>query len=77
MSDTIFCYHCGRPHPKEEMRLLHTKTGKRWRCLKSIRATKKGVAERDAFGRRVTAINSNKQSIRAAAMRNQTTNSIM
>ena len=74
MSDTIFCYHCGRPHPKEEMRLLHTKTGKRWRCISSIRATKRAVSERDAFGKRVTAMNSNKQSIRAAAMKRQAAN---
>jgi hypothetical protein len=63
MSDTIFCYHCRLPHPKSEMRLLVTKTGKRWRCLKSIRATKRSVAERDAFGKRMTEMNSDKQRI--------------
>ncbi len=62
MSDSVYCYHCGRPHPKEEMRRINTKGGSRWRCIKSIRATKRSVAERDAFGRKVTAMNSSKQS---------------
>jgi hypothetical protein len=39
------------------MRLLQTKTGKRWRCVKSIEATKRGREAREAFGREVTAIN--------------------
>jgi hypothetical protein len=62
MSETAYCYHCGRPHPKEEMRQIHTKSGSRWRCIKSIAATKQGVAARDAFGRQVSAMNSTKQS---------------
>ena len=71
MSDTAYCYHCGRPHPKTEMRQLRTKGGsRRWRCIESIRATKRSVAERDAFGRQVTAMNSNKQSIIAKASQN-------
>lgn len=57
MSQTAYCYHCVKHHPIEEMRLLVTKTGKRWRCLKSIQATKAGIAQRDAFGRDVTEIN--------------------
>jgi hypothetical protein len=39
------------------MRQLATKTGKRWRCIKSIEATKAGREARDAFGKRVTADN--------------------
>ncbi|MDO8933534.1 MAG: hypothetical protein Q7U97_14165 [Rhodocyclaceae bacterium] len=39
------------------MRQIETKSGKRWRCIKSIEATKRGTAERDAFGKQVTAIN--------------------
>lgn len=54
---TAFCYHCGRHHPVEEMRQIVTKAGKKWRCLKSIEATKAGIAQRDAFGRRVSEIN--------------------
>lgn len=61
MSELIYCYHCGRHHPKEEMRQIASKTGKKWRCIKSIKATKLGVAERDAFGKQVTAINTSKQ----------------
>ncbi len=57
MTDTAYCYHCGIHHPKAEMRQIETKAGKRWRCLKSIEATKRSKAERDAFGRRVTADN--------------------
>lgn len=61
MSENIYCYHCSRQHPKEEMRQIASKTGKKWRCIKSIEATKQGIAERDAFGKQVTAINSSKQ----------------
>ncbi len=58
MTDTLYCYHCRRHHPKEEMRRIHSNTGSRWRCNRSIQATKRSVAERDAFGKRVTEINS-------------------
>ena len=53
----IYCYHCGRQHPSSEMRQIETKGGKRWRCIKSINATKKSSVERDAFGKTVTTIN--------------------
>jgi hypothetical protein len=39
------------------MRQIETKGGKRWRCIKSIEAAKKDKAQREAFGRRVSAIN--------------------
>ena len=70
MADTLYCYHCGRHHPKEEMRQIHTKGGSRWRCIKSIEATKRNVKERDAFGRQVTTINSAEQRARSKAMMN-------
>lgn len=57
MSDVAYCYHCGTYHPKEEMRQVETKSGKRWRCTKSIQATKACVAQRDAFGKRMTDMN--------------------
>ncbi len=60
--DTAFCYHCRRHHPLVEMRQIASKGGKKWRCIKSIQATKQGIAARDAFGRQVTAMNSTKQS---------------
>ena len=39
------------------MRQIETKAGKRWRCIKSIEATKRSTAERDTFGKRVSAEN--------------------
>ena len=48
-SSELFCYHCGRYHPREEMRQIETKGGKKWRCIKSIEATKIPSAQRDAF----------------------------
>ncbi len=70
MSETLYCYHCGRHHPKEEMRQIHNKNGSKWRCIKSIEATKRGTAERDAFGKTVTATNSAEQRARSKAMLN-------
>jgi hypothetical protein len=57
MTAIRYCYHCGIQHPEEEMRQISTKGGLKWRCIKSIKAIKKTVAERDAFGRNVSAIN--------------------
>ncbi|WP_186453966.1 hypothetical protein [Denitratisoma sp. DHT3] len=39
------------------MRQIETKTGKRWRCIKSIEATKGGRLAREAFGRQTTDAN--------------------
>jgi hypothetical protein len=65
MVDTIYCYHCRMHHPKEEMRQVDCKIGKRWRCIKSIEATKRGQDARVAFGQRTSAINkADSQSIR-------------
>jgi hypothetical protein len=66
-SDTIYCYHCGRHHPSGEMRQIATKSGKKWRCIKSIEATKKDVATRNAFGKSVTAINRSENQNRVKA----------
>ncbi len=57
MTDTAYCYHCGTHHLKKEMRQIATKAGKRWRCVRSIEATKRSKDDRDAFGRRVSADN--------------------
>jgi hypothetical protein len=57
MTEEIFCYHCRRHHPRGEVQLFETKTGKRWRCTKSLVARKAGVSQRDAFGLAVTAAN--------------------
>lgn len=56
-AETAYCYHCGKHHPIAEMRQIATKTGKRWRCIKSIEATRVNRETRDAFGRKVTEIN--------------------
>jgi len=63
MSTPKFCYHCGKFHPEAEMRQIFTKGGNRWRCIKSIQAIKKIAAERDAFGKRVSAANTEMQSL--------------
>lgn len=39
------------------MRLVVTKTGKRWRCFQSIEAAKVNREQREAFGRQVTEAN--------------------
>lgn len=57
MTDTVFCYHCRAQHPINEVRKITTKSGQRWRCVKSIAATRSGLHERDEFGRRTTAFN--------------------
>ena len=57
MAETRYCYHCGTNHPSEQMRQIETKGGLRWRCIKSIDATKRGKEAREAFGRQTTAIN--------------------
>lgn len=69
-STNIYCYHCGRHHPSDEMRQIETKAGKKWRCIKSIAATKKSSVERDAFGKTVTTINKAEQQARTAARLN-------
>lgn len=38
------------------MRQIETKAGKKWRCIKSIEATKISSTQRDAFGKTVTTI---------------------
>jgi len=52
MSDTVFCYCCRTHHPRAQMRRFATRTGERWRCLRSIEAARRDSSERDAFGRR-------------------------
>lgn len=71
MPNVIYCYYCSRAHPEDEMRRITTKGGPRWRCIKSIDATKRRtVAERDAFGKLITKINSAKQQETLKASRN-------
>ncbi len=46
-----FCLHCGRTHPESEMRLVNTRSGRRWRCKAGLEATRLSAAKRDEFGR--------------------------
>jgi hypothetical protein len=57
MAETAFCYHCRQHHPKAEMRQVETKAGKRWRCIRSIEATRQGPEAREAYGRQVSEMN--------------------
>jgi hypothetical protein len=56
-TEQTYCYHCRSHHPRNEMRLIVTKTGKRWRCIRSIEATQQGAAAREAYGRQISEIN--------------------
>lgn len=47
------------------MRHVVTSSGKRWRCIRSIEATKATESMRDAFGRKITAINKTEAADRA------------
>ncbi len=57
MPANIYCYHCHVQHSRDEMRLVVTKTGKRWRCERSIKSAQGDKKTRDAFGRHISAIN--------------------
>lgn len=64
-AEVAFCYHCRMFHPKAEMRQLHTRSGKRWRCIRSIEATRQGQAAREAYGRMVSEMNKSEAQSRA------------
>lgn len=69
-NESTYCYHCRTHHPREEMRLIVTKTGKRWRCIRSIQATQQGPLAREAYGRQVSEINKAESKSRAQRMNN-------
>ncbi len=56
-TNLVYCYHCRLAHPREDMRLVNSKTGKRWRCIQSIEAAKADHIKREAFGRKVSETN--------------------
>ena len=66
MTDKVFCYHCRSYHPTAEVTLVHSKGIKRWRCMKSIASTRGSTAQRDAFGKSVSAANRASSSRQAA-----------
>ena len=57
MLDKVYCYHCRSYHALGEVRLVESKRGKRWRCLKSIVSSQASREQRDAFGRSVSELN--------------------
>ncbi|HLA33761.1 MAG TPA: hypothetical protein VJ001_02725 [Rhodocyclaceae bacterium] len=65
---TIYCYHCRTHHPRAEMRLVVTKTGKRWRCIGSIQASRQGPEAREAYGRKVSEMNRAESKSRAQSL---------
>ena len=69
-TEQTYCYHCRTHHPRNEMRLIVTKTGKRWRCIRSIEATQQGPEAREAYGRQVSEINKAESKSRAQRMNN-------
>lgn len=52
-----FCGYCRAYHPEDQMTKVQTKIGPRWRCKKSIKSSRQSAAQRDAFGKTVTAMN--------------------
>lgn len=53
----IYCYHCRCTHPRSDMKLVESKTGKRWRCQQSLTAAKKDRKTREEFGKSVSDAN--------------------
>jgi hypothetical protein len=49
------------------MRQIETRGGRKWRCIKSIEATRIPSAQRDAFGKSVTQINKAEHQARVKA----------
>ena len=69
-TELTYCYHCRTHHPRNEMRLMVIKTGKRWRCIRSIEATQQGREAREAYGRLVSEINRAESKSRAQRLNN-------
>lgn len=62
---TAYCYHCRLHHPITEMRQVLQKHGKRWRCIRSIEATKVSQEKREAYGRTITEQNKSEAAAKA------------
>ena len=50
----LYCYHCRKHHARNEVRRVWTAAGFRWRCIASIRESRRPTNERDAYGRAKT-----------------------
>jgi len=60
MHTTFYCHHCHLAHTRDEMILVTTRDGRRWRCKVSIRAAAKAKNDtrlKDEFGRKCTEAN--------------------
>ena len=57
-NETKYCYHCRSYHAVYEMRQIVSKSGKRWRCIRSIEASRNDLDARAEFGRQTTRLNS-------------------
>jgi hypothetical protein len=57
MSDTVYCYHCRRHHPADEVTRVESRGVKRWRCRQSISLSQRSIDQRDAFGKAVSLLN--------------------
>lgn len=57
MTDKVYCYHCRCQHFSDEVMLVQTANGRRWRCRKSLRFGQRSQAQRDAFGKSVSQLN--------------------
>jgi hypothetical protein len=57
MTEKAYCYHCRTYHDRQEVRRVLTRIGYRWRCIRSLAASRSAEGERDAFGRAQTAEN--------------------
>lgn len=57
VTNKVYCYHCMTYHQPETMRKMMTRSGVRWRCIRSIEATRGSLEERDAFGEQQSELN--------------------
>lgn len=58
------------------MRRVPTKGGSKWRCIKSLKASRKPSAERDAFGKKISAENSAARSLKQRIINETQNNSL-
>ena len=57
MSDQVYCYHCRRLHPADQVMAVCVRGVRRWRCRRSIALSRASAAARDAFGHAVSEVN--------------------
>lgn len=68
--NSVYCYHCMTYHQPEAMRKIVSRGRTRWRCIRSIEASRRPVSERDAFGQQQSQRNlAQSQSLRTQAFR--------